>query len=78
MLHLCKAAGWAVLHGLDAKGKSGDDTPLQMSVPLWLWIAQEERQEPDGDFKPNLLNTVCYLVNFAIQVRPGGNGLRGR
>ncbi|GAB4817890.1 hypothetical protein N2152v2_004936 [Parachlorella kessleri] len=27
----------------------------------------EERQEPDGEFKPNLVNTICYLVNFAIQ-----------
>lgn len=28
---------------------------------------QEDRQQPDSDFKPNLLNTVCYLVNFGIQ-----------
>lgn len=27
----------------------------------------EERQEPGGDFKPNLVNTVCFLTNFAIQ-----------
>lgn len=29
---------------------------------------QDERQEPDADFKPNLINTVCFLVNFVIQV----------
>lgn len=29
---------------------------------------QEERQEPDADFKPNLINTVCFLANFVIQV----------
>jgi len=29
---------------------------------------QEERQEPDADFKPNLINTICFLVNFIIQV----------
>jgi hypothetical protein len=30
--------------------------------------AQEERQEPDAEFRPNLINTICFLVNFAIQV----------
>lgn len=33
---------------------------------------QEERQEPDGEFKPNLINTICFLANFAIQVGWGG------
>ncbi len=28
---------------------------------------QEERQEPDADFKPNLINTICFLANFATQ-----------
>lgn len=27
----------------------------------------EERQDPGADFKPNLVNTVCFLANFAIQ-----------
>ena len=31
--------------------------------------AQEERQEPDAEFKPNLINTICFLANFAIQAR---------
>lgn len=26
-----------------------------------------DRQLPDADFKPNLINTVCFLANFAIQ-----------
>jgi cation-transporting ATPase 13A1 len=30
-------------------------------------MAPEDRQPPDGDFKPNLINTVCFLANFAIQ-----------
>ena len=29
---------------------------------------QEERQEPDAEFKPNLVNSVCFLVNWIIQV----------
>lgn len=27
----------------------------------------EERQEPDAEFKPNLINTICFLANFSIQ-----------
>jgi cation-transporting ATPase 13A1 len=27
----------------------------------------EDRQQPDSDFKPNLINTVCFLANFVIQ-----------
>jgi cation-transporting ATPase 13A1 len=27
----------------------------------------EERQEPNAEFKPNLVNTACFLANFAIQ-----------
>ncbi|PSC72522.1 putative manganese-transporting ATPase PDR2 [Micractinium conductrix] len=30
-------------------------------------MSKEDRQEPDAEFKPNLINTVCFLVNFAIQ-----------
>jgi cation-transporting ATPase 13A1 len=30
-------------------------------------MSADERQEPDADFKPNLINTVCFLANFAIQ-----------
>ena len=29
---------------------------------------QEDRQEPDAEFKPNLVNSVCFLVNWIIQV----------
>ena len=25
-------------------------------------------QKPDADFKPNLVNTVCFVVNFIIQL----------
>ena len=38
--------------------------PLVACLPARL---QEERQEQDADFKPNLINTVCFLVNFIIQ-----------
>lgn len=31
-------------------------------------LPQEERQEPDAEFKPNLVNSVCFLVNWIIQV----------
>ena len=29
---------------------------------------QGEKQEPNTDFKPNLVNTVCFLVQFIIQL----------
>lgn len=29
---------------------------------------QGEAQAPDGDFAPNLVNTVCWLVSFAVQM----------
>lgn len=56
-------------------------TPLHPVIPT----EQDERQEPGADFKPNLINTVCFLVNFIIQVgaslsafsHPHVHGLRG-
>ena len=29
---------------------------------------QDEAQAPDSDFKPNLVNTVCYVIQFIIQL----------
>ena len=29
---------------------------------------QDQMQKPDADFKPNLVNTVCFVVNFIIQL----------
>ena len=29
---------------------------------------QDHQQPPDGDFEPNLVNTVCWLVNFITQL----------
>lgn len=29
---------------------------------------QGEKQEPNATFKPNLVNTVCFLVQFIIQL----------
>lgn len=40
---------------------------LRVHAPSHAHV-QEERQEPDADFKPNLINTICFLANFAIQV----------
>ncbi len=31
-------------------------------------MLQGEKQEPNTDFKPNLVNTVCFLVQFIIQL----------
>jgi manganese-transporting P-type ATPase len=31
------------------------------------WL-QEDAQVPDTDFTPNLVNTVCYLVNYFVQL----------
>ncbi|KDD73618.1 hypothetical protein H632_c1996p0 [Helicosporidium sp. ATCC 50920] len=30
-------------------------------------MPREERQLPDAEFAPNLINTVCFLVNFVVQ-----------
>ena len=32
------------------------------------WSSQEDAQEPDGDFTPNLVNTVCWLISFVVQL----------
>ncbi len=29
---------------------------------------QDQKQKPDADFVPNLVNTVCFVVNFIIQL----------
>ena len=31
-------------------------------------FVQEQKQKPDTDFVPNLVNTVCFVVNFIIQL----------
>ncbi len=33
-----------------------------------LHLLKGEKQEPNSDFKPNLVNTVCFLVQFIIQL----------
>ena len=33
-----------------------------------LLLLKGEKQEPNSDFKPNLVNTVCFLVQFIIQL----------
>ena len=35
-------------------------------------MLQGEKQEPNTDFKPNLVNTVCFLVQFIIQLMTFG------
>ena len=34
-------------------------------------------QEPNADFKPNLVNTVCFLVQFIIQLITFGVNYQG-
>lgn len=29
---------------------------------------QDQTQAPDGDFEPNLVNTVCWLVSYVMQL----------
>ena len=41
---------------------------MHMQRTAHALMPADERQEPDAEFKPNLINTVCFLVNFAIQV----------
>ena len=57
----CGVGGWHDAHALGVR------------LPLCL---QEERQEQDADFKPNLINTVCFLVNFIIQASHSPSLLR--
>ncbi len=38
---------------------------------------QDEVQEPNADFKPNLVNTVCFLVQFIIQLITFGVNYQG-
>ena len=33
-----------------------------------LTLPQDQKQEPNADFKPNLVNTICFLVQFIIQL----------
>ena len=40
---------------------------MHMQQTAHFIMAPEDRQEPGGEFKPNLVNTVCFLTNFAIQ-----------
>lgn len=40
---------------------------MHMQAAAHTIMSPEERQEPGTDFKPNLVNTVCFLTNFAIQ-----------
>lgn len=44
------------------------------SSPLGL---QEQVQEPNADFAPNLVNTVCFLVQFIIQLITFGVNYQG-
>jgi len=39
-----------------------------ISDQKYAFAIQEDRLEPDADFKPNLVNTVCFLVNWIIQI----------
>jgi cation-transporting ATPase 13A1 len=40
---------------------------MYMQQTAHALMLPEDRQEPDAEFKPNLINTVCFLANFAIQ-----------
>ena len=42
-----------------------------MFLQNWAHAAMDpgQQQPPDGDFAPNLVNTICFLVNFIIQAR---------
>ena len=40
---------------------------MHMQQTAHTIMAPDDRQEPGGEFKPNLVNTVCFLTNFAIQ-----------
>lgn len=45
--------------------RGGINLRSKHAVARWL---QDEVQEPGTEFKPNLVNTVCFLVQFIIQL----------
>ena len=40
---------------------------MHMQATAHALMLPDDRQMPDAEFKPNLINTVCFLANFAIQ-----------
>ena len=45
------------------------ETCVALSSPQLLCLhVQDQKQKPDSDFEPNLVNTVCFVVNFIIQL----------
>ncbi len=51
---------------LTASVRGASDAPVTCSQHLTL--LQDQKQEPNADFKPNLVNTICFLVQFIIQL----------
>ncbi len=35
---------------------------------FFLFFSDKENRDPEGDFKPNVLNTVCFLVSTSMTV----------
>ena len=58
-----KTDHWQVLGGGKAGGFSLVVTCSHIDVGV-----QDQKQKPDSDFEPNLVNTVCFVVNFIIQL----------
>jgi hypothetical protein len=47
-------------------------------VTFGCCLEQEDVQTPDGEFAPNLVNTVCFLINYQVQLTTFAVNYQGR
>ena len=57
----------ALLHSHHA-GMLSIDSKIGNTFDGLKRCVQDQKQKPDADFVPNLVNTVCFVVNFIIQL----------
>jgi len=57
----------ALLHGRHV-GMLSIEKEIGNTVDGPKRCVQDQKQKPDADFVPNLVNTVCFVVNFIIQL----------
>lgn len=67
-----RMAGWGPMVEPAYRGSHRLAFPTCQAEISLIDTTQEERQEPDSEFKPNLINTICFLVNFSIQAGAHG------
>ena len=60
-------SGIALLHSQHA-GMQSIENKIGVTFDELKRCVQDQKQKPDADFVPNLVNTVCFVVNFIIQL----------